>query len=75
MKMRYDPEVDVLSILFRETTVTRKKLTEGITAEYDQQGRLVGLEILDAARQLGDPSVFKQIILEGLAPANTSNTI
>ena len=75
MKMRYDPEVDALSILLRETTVTTKKLTEGITAEYDQQGRLVGLEILDAARQLGDPSVFKQIILEGLAPANPSNTI
>jgi uncharacterized protein YuzE len=48
MKISYDPEVDALSITFRETTVTTKHLAEGIAADYDSDGRLAGLEILDA---------------------------
>jgi hypothetical protein len=35
MKISYDPEVDALSITFRETTVTTKHLAEGIAADYD----------------------------------------
>lgn len=69
MKVRYDPEVDALSILFRDTTVTTQELAEGIAAEYDGEGRLVGLEILDAAKRLGDPSIFQQVILEGVGPS------
>jgi uncharacterized protein YuzE len=30
LKISYDPEVDALSITFRETTVTSKYLAEGI---------------------------------------------
>ena len=48
MKISYDPEVDALSITFRETTVTTKHLAEGIAADYDSEGRLASLEILDA---------------------------
>ena len=33
MKIAYDAEVDALSIIFRETTVTTKHLAEGIAAE------------------------------------------
>jgi uncharacterized protein YuzE len=69
MRISYDPEVDALSIIFRDTTVTTQELAEGITAEYDARGRLVGLEILDAAKRLGDPSIFQQVILEGLGPS------
>ena len=73
MRMSYDPEVDALSIIFRETTVTIQELAEGIAAEYDAQGRLVGIEILDAVKQLGDPSVLQQVILERLGPAIPSS--
>jgi uncharacterized protein YuzE len=69
MKIRYDAEVDALSIIFRESTVMTKELAEGITAEYDAQGQLVGLEVLDAASRFGDPSVFQQVVLEGIGPA------
>jgi hypothetical protein len=34
MKISYDPELDALSITFRETTVTTKLLAEGIAADY-----------------------------------------
>jgi uncharacterized protein YuzE len=66
MRIRYDSEVDALSISFRDTTVTSQELAEGIAAEYDAQGQLVGLEILDASKRFGDPSTMQQIILEGI---------
>lgn len=69
MRIRYDAEIDALSISFRDTTVTTQELVEGIAAEYDAQGQLVGLEILDAGKRFGDPSALQQIILEGLGPA------
>jgi uncharacterized protein YuzE len=69
MRIRYDPEVDALSVVFREATVTTKELAEGIVAEYDAQNRLVGLEILDAGSRFGDPSALREVTLEGLALA------
>jgi uncharacterized protein YuzE len=53
MKISYDPEVDALSITFRETRVTTKHLVEGIAADNDSEGRLAGLEILDAQKRFG----------------------
>jgi uncharacterized protein YuzE len=67
MKITYDREVDALYIRFKETTVTTKHLAEGIAADYDADGRLAGIEILDAMKRLGDPAIFKQVILEDVA--------
>jgi uncharacterized protein YuzE len=67
MKITYDAEVDALYVRFKETTVTTQHLTEGIAADYDADGRLAGIEILDAVKRLGDPTVFKQVILEDIA--------
>ena len=67
MKITYDREVDALYIRFKETTVTTKHLAEGIAADYDSSGLLAGIEILDAMKRLGDPLIFKQVILEDIA--------
>ena len=67
MKITYDREVDALYIRFQETTVTTEHLAEGIAADYDAEGHLVGIEILDAMQRLGDPTVFRQVILEDVA--------
>ena len=69
MRIRYDPEVDALSVIFRETTVTTRELAEGIVAEYDAHEQLVGLEILDAGSRLDEPSIVREVTLEGLALA------
>jgi uncharacterized protein YuzE len=69
MKISYDAEVDALTITFRETTVTTKHLAEGIAADYDRDGRLAGLEILDAKRRFGDDRNFENVTLEGLHTA------
>ena len=67
MKITYDRDVDALYIRFKETTVTTKHLAEGIAADYASSGLLAGIEILDAMKRLGDPLIFKQVILEDIA--------
>lgn len=68
MKISYDPEVDALSITFRETTVTTKHLAEGIAADYDSEGRLAGLEILDAQKRFGGSETIRLLeVLSGAA--------
>jgi uncharacterized protein YuzE len=67
MKITYDREVDALHIRFNETTVTTKHLAKGIAADYDAEGGLAGIEILDAAKRLGEQTVFKQVVLEDVA--------
>lgn len=69
MKISYDHEVDALYILFKDTTVTTKHLAEGIAADYDAEGRLAGIEILDAMKHVDDPTTFRQVILEDIAIA------
>jgi len=67
MKITYDREVDALYIRFVETTVTTKHLAEGIAADYDAEGRLAGIEILDALKRFGSKDVFRTVTLEDLA--------
>ncbi len=69
MKITYDAEVDALNIIFRETTVTTQPLAEGIAADYDSNGQLVGLEILDAVKRFGGIETLRQVILEGIGPS------
>ena len=64
MRITYDSQVDALYIMFKETKVTTKHIGEGIAADYDSEGRLAEIEILDALKRLGDKSVFKKIVLE-----------
>lgn len=68
MRISYDPEVDALYISFLETTVTTEEVAEGVALDYDAQGRLAGIEILDALRRFRNPAVFQQIVWENLVP-------
>lgn len=64
MRITYDPSADALSIVFVEGTVTTKEIAEGIAAEYGEDGRLSGLEILDVAERFGTADVLSQLIVE-----------
>ena len=66
MRITYDSEVDALYIRFIETTVTTKHVAEGISLDYDEEGRIAGIEILDATKRFGSKDVFKKVILEDL---------
>ena len=66
MKITYDAEVDALSIVFRETTVTTRDLGDGIVADFDADGNLAGIEILDAVKRVGSAETLHQVILQGV---------
>lgn len=66
MRISYDPEVDALYIRFIETTVTTKHVSEGIAVDYAADGRIAGIEVLDARRRFGDEGVFRRVVLEDL---------
>jgi uncharacterized protein YuzE len=67
MRITYDENVDALYIRFKETTVTTKHLGEGIAADFDADGRLAGIEVLDPVKRLGDSNAFKKVTLEDVA--------
>ena len=67
MKIAYDAEVDALRVAFRDTTVTTERLAEGLAADYDANGRLAGIEILDT--RFGGAETLRQIVLEGVGPS------
>ena len=56
MKVTYDPEVDVLRILFRDAPVEESDEDKpGIILDYDKDGNVVGLEVLNASQRVENP--------------------
>jgi uncharacterized protein YuzE len=56
MKVTYDPEVDVLRILFRDTPIEESDEDKpGVILDYDKEGNLVGLEVLNASQRIENP--------------------
>jgi len=56
MKVTYDPEVDVLRILFNSAPVEESDEDKpGVILDYDKDGNIVGLEILDASKRIENP--------------------
>ena len=65
MKIQYDAEVDALYIEFRALqpgTAENRDLTEDIAANFGPDGKLAGLEILNASAVLGEE--LEKVIVE-----------
>jgi len=57
MKVKYDKEVDVLYIVFSENKIKESdEEKSGIILDYDKQGLIVGIEILDASKRMKNPN-------------------
>lgn len=55
MNVIYDPKTDTLSIVLRPGPVAESDEEKpGVILDYDDAGRLVSLEILDASKQIPD---------------------
>jgi uncharacterized protein YuzE len=53
MKITYDPKVDVLRILFSNAPIVESDEDKpGVILDYDKDGNLVCLEILDASKRV-----------------------
>jgi uncharacterized protein YuzE len=57
MKVIYDRDTDTLTIIFAEKPIVESDEDKpGVILDYDEQGNLVSLEILDASRRVNVPS-------------------
>ena len=67
MKITYDPEADALYIELRDARPSDSMdIEEGVTVELDDQGHIIGLEVLDAS---------KRTTLEDLANVSYENLL
>lgn len=56
MKVTYDPETDVLRVLFGHSPIEESNENKpGVILDYDKDGNVIGLEILEASNRMDDP--------------------
>jgi uncharacterized protein YuzE len=56
MKLVYDPEVDVLTVLLSDAPVVESDQDKpGVILDYDSDGNVVSLEILNASKRMTNP--------------------
>ena len=60
MKIYYDDRVDLLYMRFeeRKQEVENRRVTEDIVLDLGQDGKIVGIEILDASKHINLESVL-----------------
>lgn len=64
MKVVYDQEVDVLRILFSTAKVEESDEDKpGMIFDYDVDGNIVGLEVLDASKRVENPRALDYAVI------------
>ncbi len=62
MKMLYDKQVDALYIQFKQITdgsAMTTDLSESVSINYDREGKIAGIEILDASKIMDNLTELK----------------
>jgi len=73
MRIEYDREVDALYIRLQESDVSRTvEIEEGLNLDFDDEGKLIGLEVLDATERYSLKDIFnlstENLVLNSLEP-------
>ena len=59
MKIEYDKKVDALYIRLQEKHVARtQEVSDGVNLDFDDQGRLIGLEVVSASKRYSSSDIF-----------------
>ena len=79
MKIEYDRDVDALYVRLQEKHVNRTiEIEEGLYLDLDEEGKLIGLEVLDATLRYSLSDIFnistENLILEK-EPAETGTNV
>jgi uncharacterized protein YuzE len=65
MNITYDPSVDILRIILEESDIDESdEEVEGIIMDYNANGKLVGIEILDASQRVDNPYVMNYAVAQ-----------
>jgi len=70
MKVEYDPERDLLYIYFgREgrKAARTETIVPGVMADFDREGKLIGIEVLDASEVMEQKVGFEVKLLPAVA--------
>ena len=60
MRVRVDRAADAVYVNLTDRPIKEsEEVADGIVVDYDEAGRIVGVEILDASRRTEDPEVLK----------------
>ena len=55
MKAKYDPRTDTLTVRLRPGPVAESDEDKpGVILDYDEEGNLLGIEVMDASRRVAD---------------------
>ena len=66
MKIEYSKSADALYVLFCEVYVSKsKEIEEGVIIDFDENGHVIGIEILDASKRL-KPAELSNINIENI---------
>ncbi len=65
MRVRVDAGADAVYLNLTDRPIQEsEEVADGIVVDYDSEGRIVGIEILDASKRTDDPSALKQFSFE-----------
>jgi uncharacterized protein YuzE len=65
MKVKYDADVDVITVIFSEAKVAESDENKpGVIIDYDKKGNIISLEILDASKRTKNPRTLEHIVNE-----------
>lgn len=65
MRMRIDQSADAIYLNLTDRPIEgSEEVADGIIVDYDAEGRIVGVEILDASKRTDDPEALKQFSFE-----------
>lgn len=65
MRVRVDRKADAVYLNLTDRKITEsEEVADGIVVDYDAEGRLVGIEILDASKRTGDEDALKHLNLD-----------
>lgn len=68
MQIRYDAEADILRILLSDDKIYQSDETApGLIVDYTKEGKVVGIELLDASESVADPYTIQLNVPRALA--------
>ena len=63
MKVTFDPNVDVVQIVLSDLPVEESDEDKpGVIIDYDKDGNVVGLEILDTSKRIANPHSLEYVV-------------
>ena len=65
MKIKYDPDVDVIRIILKDVEIEESdEETSGIILDFDASRNVVGIEIIQASKRIDNPQAIEYMITQ-----------